>query len=1619
MKRTHVFRTLLLAGGAMLGLYGTAYADFAPIPLNPASFNNDPVVEAGAPAALSSVVTATMDQGTNKNGATFYEQGYNQLAPTTGMPPAGSFVTNATLDRVFLLPPDYHANNAVLVGKNAGGATPVSSGSLTLTTPGAYSVLSFLTASGNGPVLVGYRIHFADTSTEEGTFSSLDWFNGAANVYNNSGRVAMDGGVQNVGGSPAGALFAADIAVNNPGGVITSIDFFYSGSGGNNNTNNNGRAVIFAVSGSTDFATFTPLVVTGFNHDVVVEADGPATTGIGRNDGVTGAFTLTNHITLSMDGGTNKTGSTWYERGYYAPLPTTGLPVAGSSVTSAWNRARYTMPSSYAGNCATMLAQHLTSANISFATPASYGALSFLAGVANGDTTLPVVIHFQDGSSETNALFIPDWHNRATPWAYTSFGRVAPMTRTVNEVAERRTNPFISYPYWLDFRDLAGSLPVPRLHDCVIDIANSGGVITNITLNFTNGANTRVVSIFAVSGAPVGAVPPVFGVNGSPRPGQPANAVANNRTLIKRWEGTNTVILSVTNIAGTGPISYQWKRAPRGGGLRDLFYSFDYSTFANVVDGGRISGATTSALVISNATPADSFDYLCVASNPHGAVTSQVATVMILTTNSSILVGTALGDTISSFATDTTPAAEGIAQAIDRQSQKWLSRGILNEVLPFLGPVGYTVTPVSGASIVTSMRFFCANDDDNRDPMDYSLEGSNDGSTWSPITGGRLIGTLALPTGRNNVPGSTPLDALNQNVIQVDFANAVGYNSYRVLITNNVQTRATTLMQISEIELLGSLVPNPPVWVRQPDPAVTVFVGGSPSFTVSASGNPAPRYQWFQGGTPIAGATNATYTFPNAQLADTGTTFSCRATNSFGQIQSSSATLTVIAAPTQMYPTAVLANNPLGYWRLNEGPDNAAGNNGVVAHDYRGGRNGYFSNAVIALPGYNPIADADTASQFGSFSLQNSYVANINDVDFSRPTNAPGATFSVEAWVYGGNQTVDAAIVSKGWNGALNAGTGTGTEQFVLDVIGTPVKNFRFLVRDAAGNGRVALSTKSSFDPVTLQPVWRHLVGVCDQPNGKVYLYVDGLLAATGDIPTANGILNQPLPMAIGARKSGGTAEYDNQWNGLIDDVAIYNSALTPSQILTHYLAGQQPPIISMQPTNTTSAENVSVTFYASAYGAGTVGYQWYLSDGASPLSPLPGQTSSNLTFTTSQAQSGNYYQLVVTNNYGAVTSSVAQLTVVGGPPSILVDIPASQFIYAGRPLVLAVTVGGTAPFTFQWQKNGANLSNGGRISGATSNVLVITYAGADDTGNYQLLVSNGQGGPVPSTLSAVTVQPIPMLNAAGAGWTLQGTPALPTMDTGTVTLTSGAGSTARSVFYNAPLYIGAFNASFVYHDVGGGGADGATFTIQNDPRGATALGGGGGALGYAGITPSVGLGINIYEPNTRGVALLQNGAVPGTGAWTVPSPVVIGSVNPLFVSLRYAAGTLRVTLVESNTANVYNATIPVNIPAVVGGNTAYVGFTGADGGVVSTQVISNFTFVPITGLAAAAAGNNVLLSWPSSIGGYGLQSNNDLANPANWQDVNATVNQVGDENQVTVPAAGLLNNYRLRIQVP
>ena len=102
-------------------------------------------------------------------------------------------------------------------------------------------------------------------------------------------------------------------------------------------------------------------------------------------------------------------------------------------------------------------------------------------------------------------------------------------------------------------------------------------------------------------------------------------------------------------------------------------------------------------------------------------------------------------------------------------------------------------------------------------------------------------------------------------LMEVDFANANSYKSYRVTITNNIEPFVTPLMQIAEIQLMGTFVPAPPTWVRQPEPGVTAYVGTTPSFTVKASGLGAlaPKYQWYKNaGVGISGATASSYTLP-------------------------------------------------------------------------------------------------------------------------------------------------------------------------------------------------------------------------------------------------------------------------------------------------------------------------------------------------------------------------------------------------------------------------------------------------------------------------------------------------------------------------------------------------------------------------------------------------------------------------------------------------------------------------------------------------------------------------------------------------------------------------------------
>ncbi len=111
-------------------------------------------------------------------------------------------------------------------------------------------------------------------------------------------------------------------------------------------------------------------------------------------------------------------------------------------------------------------------------------------------------------------------------------------------------------------------------------------------------------------------------------------------------------------------------------------------------------------------------------------------------------------------------------------------------------------------------------------------------------------------------------------------------------------------------------------------------------------------------------------------------------------------------------------------------------------------------------------------------------------------------------------------------------------------------------------------------------------------------------------------------------------------------------------------------------------------------------------------------------------------------------------------PPTITVQ-PSSRSVVPGGSAGFTVVAGGTLPLYYRWQKNNANLADGGHYSGSTTATLTIASADNSDAASYRCVVTNAYGS-VTSSIAALTVttnQPCsPILNAGFEdGFTLYG----------------------------------------------------------------------------------------------------------------------------------------------------------------------------------------------------------------------------------------------------------------------
>lgn len=343
-------------------------------------------------------------------------------------------------------------------------------------------------------------------------------------------------------------------------------------------------------------------------------------------------------------------------------------------------------------------------------------------------------------------------------------------------------------------------------------------------------------------------------------------------------------------------------------------------------------------------------------------------------------------------------------------------------------------------------------------------------------------------------------------------------------------------------------------------------------------------------------------------------TYSVRAVDGNGNaVTSQSASVTVATGESSPYAEAVLDDGAALYYPL-----------GTIRSDWAGASAPTFGSGVTTrTPGAVSGVTGQSASTFSG--------AGGGDGRVTSGASGPPSAFSTELW-FNTTTTRGGKLIGFG-----NAATGS-SSSYDRHIYMTNAGRLVFGVYP--GGVRTVTSNQAYNDGR-----WHHAVAT--QGPGGIALYVDGeLVGADASVTTAQSYTGR---WRIGGDNLNGwpSAPTSLYFAGAIDEVAVYQSALSAGQVMQHYAVGlgQEPPTAAFEST----VDDLSASFDASGStaddGATIASYAWGFGDGSSGTGVRP---------THVYAQAGTYaVTLTVTDSRGvsaAATRSVTVLAANAGP---------------------------------------------------------------------------------------------------------------------------------------------------------------------------------------------------------------------------------------------------------------------------------------------------------------------------------------------------------------------------------
>jgi len=406
-----------------------------------------------------------------------------------------------------------------------------------------------------------------------------------------------------------------------------------------------------------------------------------------------------------------------------------------------------------------------------------------------------------------------------------------------------------------------------------------------------------------------------------------------------------------------------------------------------------------------------------------------------------------------------------------------------------------------------------------------------------------------------NVSSQSP-DALSFTIDGTNYSSiagpAVGWQHVVVNLTAGVHTLVWTYTKQSndnptgipfaDSGWVGDVTFGPvPVITAQPIEQV-VPQGGEAAFSVGVAATPPINFQWFFNGVNLVSSTNAALSLTNVTAANAGN-YMVVVSNMFGAATSAVAQL-VVLVPGCVSP-------PLGLVSWWPGDGNAV--------DLMGGNNGTLHNGA-------GFASGEVGQAF-SFNGTNQYMATTNE-GMTNITN----TFTMEFWAY---PTASLAITTEGNSGI----SGTCCQRYAIFPSQSPNGSATAGAGVSVGtNGISVFELAPNYMPSLLvypAPIlgWTHVAVVYQ--NKQPTLYVNGVLVGVGQTSTRSAV----YPSA----ELGGDPNGYGYYAGLLDEVSIYNLALSASEVQSIYNAGiagmckPEPEVSSISSTSGAAGNVISI----------------------------------------------------------------------------------------------------------------------------------------------------------------------------------------------------------------------------------------------------------------------------------------------------------------------------------------------------------------------------------------------------------------------------------------------------------